>query len=61
LDYFGVLTDIIELGYYGGNNVVLFICDCWDVYSKERRYKEDKYGFILVNSKRKLRTNESYV
>jgi len=27
LDYFGVLIDIIELNYFGGNNVVLFKCD----------------------------------
>jgi len=61
LDYFGVLTYIIELGYSGGNNVVLFRCDWWDVYSKGRGYKEDKYEFILVNSKHKWRTNEPYV
>jgi len=61
LDYFGVLTNIIELNYSGKNNVVLFWCDWWDVYSKKRRYKEDKYGFILINSKPKLRTNLPYV
>jgi len=31
------------------------------MYSKERGYKEDMYGFILINSKRKLKTNEPYV
>ena len=31
------------------------------MHSKGRGYKEDKYGFILINSKRKLRTNEPYV
>ena len=61
LGYFGVLTYIIELSYFGGNNVALFRCDWWDVYSKRRGYKEDKYEFILINSKRKLRTNEPYV
>jgi len=30
------LTNIIEFGYYGGNNVVLFRYDWWDVYFKER-------------------------
>jgi len=60
LDYFGVLTDIIELSYSGENNVILFKCDWWDVYSKGRGYKEDKYGFILINSNRKLITNELY-
>ena len=61
LDYFSVLTDIIEFSYLNGNNVILLKCDWWDVHSKGRGYKEDKYGFILINSKRKLRTNESYV
>jgi len=55
------LTNIIELSYSGGNNVVLFKCDWWEVYSKGRGYKEDKYGFILINTKCKLKTNESYV
>jgi hypothetical protein len=27
LDYFGVLTDIIEMSYLGGNKVILFKCD----------------------------------
>ncbi|CAJ1940984.1 unnamed protein product, partial [Sphenostylis stenocarpa] len=29
--------------------------------SKGRRYIEDKYEFILINSNHKLMTNESYV
>jgi len=61
LDYFGILTDIIELIYSGGNNVILFKCDWSDVYSKGRGYKEDNNRFILINSKRKLKTNEPYV
>ena len=27
LNYFGILTNIIELIYSGGNNVILFKCD----------------------------------
>jgi len=61
LDYFGVLTDIIGLSYSSGNSVVLFWCDWWDVYFKRRGYKQNKYEFILINDKRKLRTNKSYV
>jgi len=34
LDYFGFLKNIIKLSYSDGNNVVLFKCDWWDVYSK---------------------------
>jgi len=45
LDYFAILIDIIELIYSGGNNFILFKCDWWDVYSKGRGYKKDKYGF----------------
>ena len=60
LDYFGVLIDIIELSYSGGNNVVLFKCDWWDVSSK-RGHSIDKYGFFLINSNCKMRTNEPYV
>ena len=60
LDYFGILTNIIKLSYFGGNNVVLFKCDWWDVSSK-KGYWIDKYGFFLLNSNRKLRTNEPYV
>jgi len=61
LDYFSILIDIIELIYSGGNNVILFKCDWWDMYSIGRGYKEDKYGFILINRKHKLKTNEPYV
>jgi len=43
------------------DNIVLFRCDWCDVYSNGRGYKKDKYRFILINSKCKLRTNESYV
>ena len=60
LDYFGVLIDIIELSYSGGNNVVLFKCDWWDVSSK-RGHSINKYGFFLINSNCKMRTNEPYV
>jgi len=55
------LTNIIELSYSSENNVILFKCDWWNVCSKGREYKEDKYGFILINSKCKLKTNEQFV
>ena len=37
LDYFGVLTYIIELTCFDGNNVILFKCDWWDVSSKKKK------------------------
>ena len=60
LNYFRVLKNIIKLSYSDENNVVLFKCGWWGVNSKGRGYKEEKYCFILINSKCKLRTNESY-
>ncbi|KAL4273495.1 hypothetical protein GQ457_13G017720 [Hibiscus cannabinus] len=60
LDYYGVLTDIIQLNYPGDNSVVLFKADWWDVYHKAR-FKEDKFGFSMVNVTRRLRTEEPYV
>ena len=38
--------------------IILFYLD---VIGDGRGYKEDKYEFILINSKRKLRTNEPYI
>ncbi|XP_061358748.1 uncharacterized protein LOC133302941 [Gastrolobium bilobum] len=61
LDYFGVLTDIVELMYSSGNNVILFKCDWWDVSSRGRGYKEDRYDFFLININRRLNTDEPYV
>nr|GMD66202.1 hypothetical protein CCACVL1_09462 [Ipomoea batatas] len=60
LDYFGVLTDIIQLNYQGGNNVILFKANWWDVYHKTG-FKVDKFGFPMVNITRKLQTDEPYV
>ncbi|XP_066321900.1 uncharacterized protein [Miscanthus floridulus] len=58
-DYFGVLTDIVEL-LYGTHKVVLFKCEWWDVHTT-RGVKEDKYGFIMINTTRRLSTDEPYV
>ncbi|KAL6624425.1 hypothetical protein ACP70R_031746 [Stipagrostis hirtigluma subsp. patula] len=58
-DYFGVVTDIVELSY-GLHKVVLFKCDWWDVHTT-RGVKEDRYGFTMINTTRKLSTNDPYV
>ncbi|CAD6264402.1 unnamed protein product [Miscanthus lutarioriparius] len=58
-DYFGVLIDIVEL-LYGTHKVVLFKCEWWDVHTT-RGVKEDKYGFIMINTTRRLSTDEPYV
>ena len=39
---------------------ILIKCDWWDVSSK-RGHSIDKYGFFLINSNCKMRTNEPYV
>ena len=33
--YYGILIEIVELHYLGGNRVVLFQCDWWDVIMLE--------------------------
>ena len=45
---------------YGTHKVVLFKCEWWDVHTT-RGVKEDMYGFIMINTTRKLSTDEPYV
>ena len=45
VSYYGVLTDVIELHYLGGNRVILFTYDWWDVINSGRGIKKDEYGF----------------
>ncbi|KAJ8617961.1 hypothetical protein MRB53_014147 [Persea americana] len=33
--YYGVLNDVMELQYIGGNRIVLFKCDWWDVMNRD--------------------------
>ncbi|XP_050380039.1 uncharacterized protein LOC126797454 [Argentina anserina] len=49
LDYYGVLTDIIELDYHNGRRVLLFEGDWIDSRATNRGLKKDEFGFILVN------------
>lgn len=41
LSYYGVILDIIELRYNGGNKIVLFRCDQYDIIQKGIGYKKD--------------------
>ena len=59
--YYGVLTEVVELHYLGGNRVVLFKCDWWDVINTGRGIKRDEYGYISVNFTRTLSTDEPFV
>lgn len=61
IDYYGVLTDILELQYLGGNRIVLFCCNWWDVYDKVRGVKTDEYGFVSVNRNKQLKGDEPFI
>lgn len=43
-DYYGVLIDIIELHYMGGNKIAMFKCEWRDVDHCGRGIMVDKYG-----------------
>nr|XP_009623896.1 uncharacterized protein LOC104115034 isoform X1 [Nicotiana tomentosiformis]XP_018632796.1 uncharacterized protein LOC104115034 isoform X1 [Nicotiana tomentosiformis]XP_018632797.1 uncharacterized protein LOC104115034 isoform X1 [Nicotiana tomentosiformis] len=60
-NYYGVITEIIELQYFEGKRIVLFQCDWWDVDHIGKGVKIDKYDFVSVNTNRKLATNEPFV
>lgn len=60
-EYYGVLDDIFELNYPGGNRVFVFKCNWFDVGHLGRGYKVDEYGFTSVNKTRSLKTDEVYV
>ncbi|XP_062164972.1 uncharacterized protein LOC133871559 [Alnus glutinosa] len=55
--YYGQLTHIIEVQYYDGSRYVLFKCD-WANIALGRGYKNDEYGFILVNFSRLIHTGK---
>ncbi|KAH1046297.1 hypothetical protein J1N35_037081 [Gossypium stocksii] len=65
MDFYGLLTNIIELDYYGKWKVVLFRGDWADV-NTARGIKNDQFGFTMVNFSQLIHTgeqliNESYV
>ncbi|KAK5819573.1 hypothetical protein PVK06_024586 [Gossypium arboreum] len=65
VEYYGLLTDIIELDYYDKWKVVLFRCD-WANVNTARIIKKDQFGFTKVNFSRLIHTgqqliDESYV
>lgn len=60
LGYYGVLHEVVELFYRGGNRVILFKCDWRDVTSRGG-IKQDVHGFTTVNFSKKLPTNEPFI
>ncbi|KAK5803102.1 hypothetical protein PVK06_030743 [Gossypium arboreum] len=57
VEYYGLLTDIIELDYYGRWKVVLFRCDWADV-NTTRGIKKDQFGFTMVNLSHLIHTGQ---
>ncbi|KAG8493493.1 hypothetical protein CXB51_010896 [Gossypium anomalum] len=57
VEYYGLLTDIIELDYYGRWKVILFRCD-WDDVNTARGIKKDQFGFTMVNFSRLIHTGQ---
>lgn len=56
-EYYGVLRDIIEVQYIGGNRVILFKCDWWDVHSPGRGILTDCFKVISINTEKVLLTD----
>ncbi|KAK5775210.1 hypothetical protein PVK06_043080 [Gossypium arboreum] len=57
VEYYGLITDIIELDYYGRTKVVLFQCDWADV-NTAHGIKKDQFGFTMVNFSRLIDTGQ---
>ncbi|GMI95113.1 hypothetical protein HRI_003180600 [Hibiscus trionum] len=60
VEYYGILTDIIELDYYGKQKVVLFRCDWADV-NTARGIRRDQFGFTMVNFSRLIHTGHQLI
>uniref|UniRef100_A0A803N566 DUF4218 domain-containing protein n=1 Tax=Chenopodium quinoa TaxID=63459 RepID=A0A803N566_CHEQI len=60
-EYYGVLRDIYELQYPGGNHMFVFKCDWYDVQHKGRGYKVDEFDITSVCSDLSLSTQEPFV
>ena len=56
VNYYGRLSDIIELTY-NDYKVVLFKCDWYDVHHRAG-LRKDQFGFTVVNFSRKIHTGE---
>jgi len=60
-DYYGELTEILELQFIGEKRVIFFRCMWFDVYDQEKGVKMNEYGFVSVNLQRFMKTNEPFV
>lgn len=57
VNYYGRLTDIIELSYGNDYKVVLFKCDWYDVYHRAG-LRKDEFRYTLVNFSRLIHTGD---
>lgn len=60
MDFYGVLTDVLELNYLFGNQVFLFKCDWWDVGNRRTGINIDE-NFTSVNVSKKWYNDDSFV
>ncbi|KAL0367510.1 UNVERIFIED_CONTAM: hypothetical protein Sradi_3641100 [Sesamum radiatum] len=56
-DYYGILTELIQLEYLGNHQIVLFKCDWFEGKSIQK----NKYNCTSINTSKPWKTNESYV
>ncbi|WVZ50949.1 hypothetical protein U9M48_002152 [Paspalum notatum var. saurae] len=54
-NYYGQITEILELNYNGAFKVIMFKCDWYDVHHRVGM-KQDEFGFTLLNSTRLIHT-----
>lgn len=64
-DFYGVLEEVIILEYGAltdrtSPTITLFKCKWFDVYNEGRGIKKDKFGAMLVNVTRTLKTSEAF-
>ncbi|KAK5818373.1 hypothetical protein PVK06_023308 [Gossypium arboreum] len=60
VEYYGLLTDIIELDYYDKWKFVLFRCHWADV-NTARGIKKDQFGFTMVNFSPLIHTGQQLI
>ena len=48
VSYYGVLIEVVELHYLGGNRVLLFNCDWWNITNIRKWIKKNEYDYMSV-------------
>ena len=60
LDYYGVLTDAIELKFVMDKRVTFFWCNWSDVYDEIKEVKKSECDFVSVNPCRFSKPNDPW-